>query len=140
MTVIVTGGAGFIGSHTVERLLSKGYNVMVVDNYYSGCPGNLPKSDGRLTVLEEDVSDTDNMNKLAPLIGEGDVEAIIHLAAIINIVEVSENPQRALDVNVKGTLNILELARKLGLKGWCSRLAQLSTGNQCTSRWTRSTR
>ena len=113
MTVIVTGGAGFIGSHTVERLLSKGYNVVVIDNYYSGSPENLPQSDGRLTILEIDVSDTDRMNKITSLTRKGDVEAIIHLAAIINIVEVDENPQRALDVNVKGTLNILELARKL---------------------------
>ena len=114
MTVIVTGGAGFIGSHTVERLLSKGYSVVVVDNYYSGSPGNLPRGDGRLAILEKDVSDTSSMNKMASILGEGDVEAVIHLAAVINIVEVNENPQRALDVNVKGTLNVLELARKLG--------------------------
>ncbi len=116
MTVIVTGGAGFIGSHTVERLLSKGYNVVVIDNYYSGSLGNLPRGDGRLIILEKDVSDTGSIIKISSLVREGDVEAIIHLAAIINIVEVNENPQRALDVNVKGTLNILELARKLGAK------------------------
>jgi UDP-glucose 4-epimerase len=116
VTIIVTGGAGFIGSHTVERLLAEGHNVIVIDNYYSGNSSNLPNSDGRLFILEKDVSNTSHIKELAASLRDGEVEAIIHLAAIINIVEVNENPQRALDVNVKGTLNMLELARKTGAR------------------------
>ncbi|MEB3755892.1 MAG: GDP-mannose 4,6-dehydratase [Desulfurococcales archaeon] len=112
--MIVTGGAGFIGSHTVELLLSEGYNVIVIDDFYTGSMYNLPLGDGRLRVLRVDVSDWFSLKtKISSLSSKGDIAGIIHLAALINIVEVMENPQRALDVNVKGTINVLELARLL---------------------------
>ncbi|MCE4605764.1 MAG: GDP-mannose 4,6-dehydratase [Desulfurococcales archaeon] len=112
MDVIVTGGAGFIGSHTVELLLSEGYGVIIVDDFYTGSMDNLPTSNRRLRVLRVDVSDWSSLKmKTTDLVSEGDIAGVIHLAALINIVEVMEDPQRALDVNVKGTVNVLELAR-----------------------------
>ncbi|MCE4614383.1 MAG: SDR family NAD(P)-dependent oxidoreductase [Desulfurococcales archaeon] len=114
MDVIVTGGAGFIGSHTVDLLLSEGYDVIVVDDFYSGSLDNLPRSDGRLRVLRVDVSDWSVLRgEISRAVSSGGVVGIVHLAALINIVEVMSNPQRALDVNVKGTVNVLELARLL---------------------------
>jgi UDP-glucose 4-epimerase len=110
--VLVTGGAGFIGSHTVERLLAEDYDVVVVDDFYSGSPDNLPSLEKRLHLLRVDVSNWNKLREeLSDTVHRGDLAGIIHLAALINIVEVMSNPQRAIDVNVKGTVNILELAR-----------------------------
>ncbi len=118
MVVIVTGGAGFIGSHTVECLVSRGYDVVVVDDFSAGSAGNLDRARGSgLRVARLDVADVEQLLRgISALLRPGDVEGVIHLAAMINIVEVMENPQRALDVNVKGTLNVLEFARRFDIE------------------------
>ncbi len=113
LNVIVTGGAGFIGSATSELLVSKGYFPVIVDNLYSGSIDNISKilKDKKGKLIKVDVSKINEMNEvLKELMGE--VGGIIHLAAMINLEEVARDPQRALEVNVIGTLNVLELARK----------------------------
>ena len=117
--VIVTGGAGFIGSHTVEALVKRGYGVLVVDNLYSGSLSNLSLLYGsdRVWVELVDIRDWDALLGSAKRhMRECGYRGIIHLAAMINIVEVENNPWEALDTNVKGTLNVLELARRLGIE------------------------
>jgi UDP-glucose 4-epimerase len=112
--VIVTGGAGFIGSHTIEALAARGYEVVVVDNLYSS------SSDGLKAVIESgakflfgDVSDWRDLARLLEAVRPGDIAGIIHLAAIVGVMEVARDPWRGLDVNVRGTLGVLELARRL---------------------------
>ena len=75
-TVLVTGGAGFIGSHTVELLLARGHWVRVVDNFSSGSRANLAQHE-RLTVIEADIRDPVALQ--AALLG---VQRVLHLAAI----------------------------------------------------------
>ena len=113
--VVVTGAAGFIGSHTAEKLAMQGYEIIAVDNLSSGNPKNLAAiPPNRVTLVKADISNWRQLwEKTIQATRPGDVTGIIHLAAVINIVEVMKNPQHALDVNVKGTLNILELARRL---------------------------
>jgi len=110
---VVTGGAGFIGSHTVEALLREGQSVLVVDNLYAGSQSNLPVGHNRLIMERIDISSQSSLWRgLRPLRECGDVR-IIHLAAMVNVVEVRRRPDRAMRVNVLGTLNLLEAARRL---------------------------
>ena len=112
--VIVTGGAGFIGSHTVELLLEKGYEVVVVDDFSSGRVENLKRVLGKVRLARVDVSKLGELvEKVRSHVRSGDVLGLVHLAALVSVVEAEEKPWRAIDVNVKGTLNVLELARML---------------------------
>ncbi|MEM0017195.1 MAG: GDP-mannose 4,6-dehydratase [Candidatus Korarchaeum sp.] len=106
-TVIVTGGAGFIGSHTVDELLKiPDVDLIVLDNFHSGSPGNL-RSSNRVRVLNSDIRSLD------PPELSGDLLGIVHLAAIVSLDEAYLNPKLTLETNVIGTLNALEMARKL---------------------------
>lgn len=105
---LVTGGAGFIGSHLVDRLLSEGRRVRVVDSMVSGHPRNLEqhKNNPDLEILVGDVSDMALMNKAC----QG-VERVFHLAARADIVPSIENPLEYYRANVDGTFATLEAAR-----------------------------
>jgi UDP-glucose 4-epimerase len=105
---IVTGGAGFIGSHVVDALLGQGDEVTVVDDLSSGNRSRVPAG-VELQVL--DVVDLDRLRSLAEGVRP---QAIYHLAAQASVVVSVENPLRDCDVNVKGTLNVLEVAREHG--------------------------
>jgi UDP-glucose 4-epimerase len=106
--IIVSGGAGFIGSHTVDELLELRMDVCVIDNFYSGSPENL-RGYEKLRILNVDIRD---FNSIFEGI-KGEVEGIIHLAAIVSLDEARANPKLAFETNFLGTLNMLELARKL---------------------------
>lgn len=105
MKVLVTGGAGFIGSNLVELLVAHNHEVIVLDNLSTGYKCNLDRFDVRL--IEGDIRDKELVEKAA--VG---VEAIFHLAASIGNVKSLTNPQEDSEVNVIGTLNVLEAARK----------------------------
>lgn len=109
---LVTGGAGFIGSHLTERLLDAGERVVVVDNYSSGRPGNLAKAAAsrRLDVHEADIADPGALNGLLE-----DVNTIYHLAGLSDIVPSIEDPAAYHRSNVTGTLAVLEAARAAGV-------------------------
>ena len=118
--VIVTGGAGFIGSVTLELLSEHRERlgidkVVIVDNLYSGSIRNISHllESEKFTFFNIDISNYNILiEKLKPILeGYGGPIGIIHLAAIINIVEVLKDPKRGFEVNVNGTLNVLELAR-----------------------------
>ncbi len=110
MRILVTGGAGFIGSHTVEVLLKEPgvEEIIVLDNMYSGSPSNLPE-DKRIRV---DTGDIRDLNTVVKLCRDHDVDAIIHLAAIVGVDEVYSDPWRGLSVNIMGTASIAEAARR----------------------------
>ena len=120
MWVIITGGAGFIGKHTVKRLVSLkhlDYEVVVVDNFYSSSREGYDKYCSNVALVEADISSWASLwSAVSQVLRPGDVAGIVHLAALVSIVEVMERPWLGIDVNVKGTLNVLELARRLDVE------------------------
>jgi nucleoside-diphosphate-sugar epimerase len=113
---LVTGGAGFIGSHIVQALLDSGNAVRVLDNFSSGQRENLEgalnsKNGSRLEVVEGDVRD---VNIVAEVVRG--VEVIFHEAAFVSVPESMEKPQVCFDVNINGTSILFEAARKAGVR------------------------
>ena len=110
---VVTGGAGFIGSHTVDLLLQKNYIVRVIDNFSGGHESNLidHANNPNLTVFSEDI------RKLSPKspIFKG-AYSVFHFAGIGDIVPSIENPVKYFEVNVQGTIKVLECARAAKVK------------------------
>ena len=104
--VVVTGGAGFIGSHVVDALVARGDEVAVVDNLATGKRENVPE---RATLYERDIREP-----LADLFDEVRPEAVFHLAAQADVRVSVERPAYDAEVNVLGTLNVLEAARPHG--------------------------
>jgi UDP-glucose 4-epimerase len=118
MLVVVTGGAGFIGSHTVDRLLAAGHRVVVLDDFRTGKRANLAHHAGsdRLDVVACDVSHG-IFPALAPITAQhGPVERVVHLAAQVSVVHSVQNPLVDMQVNYGGTLHVLEYARATGVK------------------------
>lgn len=118
MLAVVTGGAGFIGSHTVDRLIAAGHHVVVLDDFRTGKRANLAQHAGsdRLTVVACDVSHG-IFAALAPLTARlGAVERIVHLAAQVSVVHSVDNPLVDMQVNYGGTLHVLEYARAHGVR------------------------
>ena len=109
MNVAVTGGAGFIGSHTVERLLSAGIKVTVIDNLATGCKENLPAG---VPLICMDILDP----AIHRLFSENQFDAVIHLAAQTKVPVSQAEPMLDCQLNVTGTVNILEACRKTGVK------------------------
>ena len=113
MRSLVTGGAGFIGSHLVDRLIGDGHDVIVIDNFASGGPRNLTTHEGnaRLTMVEADVADYE---RIAPHFAG--VDWVFHLAALADIVPSIERPLLYHRSNVDGTVCVLEAARRAEVK------------------------
>src|SRR5687768_3546984 len=109
--VLVTGGAGFIGSHTVERLLHDGHRVTALDNLSSGAWSNLAAASGPLERIEADVRDR---AALSALVRASQFDAIIHLAAWSSVAASVDHPAETHTINVGGCLNVLEAARAAG--------------------------
>ena len=108
MKYLITGGAGFIGSHIARALLEQGADVRVLDNFSSGKRENLKGLD--VEILEGDLRDASVVTRAV----EG-VEVIFHEAAFVSVPESMEKPQECLDVNVTGTSMLFEAARKAGV-------------------------
>jgi UDP-glucose 4-epimerase len=105
---IVTGGAGFIGSHLVDALLSEGYEVTVIDDLSSGDAARVPAG---AKLVELDIVDLPALRELVTQIAP---RAIFHLAAQASVVASVEDPGRDCEVNVRGTLNVVEVAGECG--------------------------
>ncbi|MBI2789356.1 MAG: SDR family oxidoreductase [Elusimicrobia bacterium] len=110
---LVTGGAGFIGSHLVDRLLADGHEVVVLDNFSTGRPQNLAhqKDNPLLTLIQADVCENE---RIAPHF-QG-VDWVFHLAALADIVPSIERPTDYFRANVVGTQSVLEAARAAAVK------------------------
>ena len=112
MKALVTGGAGFIGSHLVEALIKRGDNIIVLDNLSSGRRENLSHLFSRRLRLEEvDVADLESIRPWF----EG-VELVFHLAALADIVPSIQHPLAYHHANVNGTISVLEASRQSGVK------------------------
>ena len=105
--IVVTGGAGFIGSNLVERLLSKGHEITVVDDLSTGLKSNLDLN--KITFHELSLTNRDGLAKAL-----NGVDAIVHLGARGSVPRSLKNPIATHDVNATGTLNVLEAARSNG--------------------------
>ena len=110
MLYLVTGGAGFIGSHISDRLLADGHHVRILDNFSTGKRENIPQSDN-IEVMEGDVGDYDTACAAMQ-----QVDKVFHEAAIASVPKTVGNPLASERVNYRGTLNILEAARHAGVQ------------------------
>ena len=117
-TVVVTGGAGFIGSHLAERFLREGWTVHIIDNLVTGKRENLPAD---ATFHELDIRDA----KAAELIASVKPDVLAHLAAQMDVRRSVEDPMYDASVNVIGSLNLLEAVRRLSPR---TRVVFASTG------------
>ena len=109
MRYLITGGAGFIGSHLAERLLDKGEQVVLLDNLSTGSMENIRHLKGS-DRLEYHLDGIENRQVLAELVDDADV--IVHLAAAVGVKLIVESPVRTIETNVNGTQMILEAASK----------------------------
>ncbi len=109
MRYLITGGAGFIGSHLAERLLDRGDRVVVLDNLSTGSVENIRHLKASAH-LEYHLDDIENRHLLAELVDDAD--AIVHLAAAVGVKLIVESPVRTIETNVNGTQMILEAACK----------------------------
>ena len=109
MRILVTGGAGFIGSHLCERLISDGHTVTAIDNFSTGRASNLVNlaSSVNFTLIEGSILDSTILN---PLIKEA--EYVFHLAAAVGVFNIVNNPLASLLTNIRGTENVLEAAHE----------------------------
>jgi UDP-glucose 4-epimerase len=107
MRALVTGGAGFIGSHIVEELLREGASVRVLDNFSSGKRENLEAFKGDLEILEGDLRDAQAIKAATR-----DVNLIFHLAAFVSVSQSMLEPETCFAINVAGTVTLLEAARQ----------------------------
>lgn len=108
---LVTGGAGFIGSHIVRVLLEKNHSVRVLDNFSSGKKENLEKIKGRVELYRDDIRTYGACLKAAR-----GVDFVLHQAALRSVPKSMQNPKEYNEVNIGGTLNMLEASRKNRVK------------------------
>lgn len=110
MQILITGGAGFIGSHLVERLLAAGDRVRVVDDLSTGKRENLVEHEA-LEFTKGDIRDTGLVDRCTK-----GIDAVVHLAAVASVQASMDDPVRTHQVNFDGTLNLLEASRRQGVK------------------------
>lgn len=108
---LVTGGAGFIGSNLTRYILDRGHDVAVLDNFATGKRENLAEIAGRITLIEGDIRDAKTVESAM-----AGCCAVFHEAALGSVPRSVEDPVTSHDVNVNGTIRVLEAARKVGLK------------------------
>ena len=111
MKSIVTGGAGFIGSHLIDELLSLKHDVTVLDNFSTGRPDNLSHVQDKIKLINCDISKKDKW--ISEFEG---VDWVFHIAALADIVPSIQNPEGYFNANVLGTLNIAEACKKNKIK------------------------
>lgn len=105
MRILVTGGAGFLGSHLIDRLMEQGHEVVCLDNYFTGCKRNILKWIGHpyFEIVRHDITEPIRL----------EVDQIYHLACPASPVHYQYNPVKTIKTNVMGTLNMLGLAKRV---------------------------
>src|SRR5436309_3146075 len=120
---VVTGGAGFIGSHVVDRLVEDGTRVVVVDDLSTGRRENLEAA-GLTAGSQLHQRDVRNVAAMRELLGAERPDVVVHLAARASVTRSVEDPEEDADVNVGGTVALLEAARRASVP----RFVYVSTG------------
>lgn len=117
MAILVTGGAGFIGSHTCVELLNAGYEIVAVDNYYNANPKSLERvkelTGKDFKSYECDIRDSESMDKIFK---ENKIDAVIHFAGLKAVGESCQKPIEYYDNNIGGTLKLCDVMRNNGCK------------------------
>ena len=111
MKILVTGGAGFIGSHIVEYLVQRGDDVTILDNLHSGKMQNLSKINNDINFVNGDIRDYELLERLTK-----DSDGVFHQAALVSVPQSFKMQDEYFDVNTNGTENILKLAKEYGFK------------------------
>ena len=107
MRFVVTGGAGFVGSHLVKLLVKNGHKITVIDNLHTGKKENLDEVKDKIEFLNIDIQDYDSMEK-----NMKDIDGVFHQAALTVVQDSFTRPEEYFDVNVHGTENIFKLANE----------------------------
>ena len=107
MKYIVTGGAGFIGSNIVKKLVSRGDNVTVIDNLNTGKEENLAPIKDKIVFLNDSILNLDLLEKETK-----NIDGVFHQAALASVQDSFNKPEEYQNVNVNGTENILKLAKQ----------------------------
>ena len=113
MKILITGGAGFIGSHLAEKLLGLGHEVFIIDNLWTGRLSNIKKIQDhkKLHLVVDTILNESVMNELI-----FKIDHIYHLAAAVGVKNIMDHPVETLDINVKGTETVLRLANRFKKK------------------------
>jgi UDP-N-acetylglucosamine/UDP-N-acetyl-alpha-D-glucosaminouronate 4-epimerase len=111
LRVLVTGGAGFIGSHLAARLLERGYSVRILDNFATGRRSNLLALEGQAEVMEGDIQSYERVSRAV-----SGCEVVFHQAALPSVPRSIQDPLTSNATNVIGTLNVLLAARERGVR------------------------
>lgn len=122
MKALITGGAGFIGSHLAERLLELGHDVFVIDNLWTGKLANIEniQNHERLHLVVDTILNESVMNELV-----FKIDHIYHLAAAVGVKNIMDHPVETLDINVKGTEVVLRLANRFKKKVFVSSTSEI---------------
>lgn len=111
MKILITGGAGFIGSNLASFLVSKGYRVRIIDNLSTGKIENISDLMERVEFISGDITDSNLLKNVLE-----DIDFVVHLAAITSVQRSMEDPELTYKVNSEGTVKILELCEKFKIK------------------------
>lgn len=122
MRVAITGGAGFIGSHLCERLIKQRHEVVCLDNFTTGSNKNIAHllENQNFKLFECDVRDK---NKIAGIFQQEEVDLVYHCAAVVGVKRTLANPKEVFEVNINGTINVLDAALKSG----CQKVVNISS-------------
>lgn len=107
MRVLITGGAGFIGSHLADAILARGDEVIALDNFSTGSSENIEHLRGKITVVDGDIRDADLINKIA-----AETDLILHMAAALGVNTILNSPLESISTNVTGSEVVLNAATK----------------------------
>lgn len=108
--VLITGGAGFVGTHLTKKLIDEGFEVIVFDNLSFGKKENIPNSE-KVSFIKGDVKNKEDL-----LHAFQEVDIVVHLAAIVSVISCEEHPEVCHENNIVGTRNVFEIAKELHIK------------------------
>src|SRR3989304_8920988 len=131
MKCLVTGGAGFIGSHIVRRLLERGYETVCLDNFDPTYDINTKKGNiapflenNNFELIQGDIRDREVLKDTIT-----DIDYVFHEAALVSVIESMENPVKTIEINTIGTFNILDAALSGGVKKVILASSEAVSGN-----------
>ena len=108
--ILITGGAGYIGSHIVEQLVKTNTNIIILDNLVTGYKKLINKKAKFI------IGDIKNKTKLSKVINDYQIDSIIHLAAYLNISEAEKDKKKYYENNIRGTLNLVHACKKTNVR------------------------